>query len=790
MTVLLSPVGGVAAQFFDNNGNPLSGGKLFSYAAGTTTPAATYTSSLGVTAHTNPIVLDSGGRVPGGEIWLTDGVIYKFVLQTSTNVLIATYDNIVGINSNFVNYTTEQEIQTATAGQTVFNLTTTQYQPGTNSLSVYVDGVNQYGPGAQYAYFETDSDTVTFVSGLHVGASVKFTTATQTTGNATNASVVTYTPPFTNSVTTNVEDKLAQTVSVKDFGATGDGTTNDYAALNNAESSANQLMFPKGTYLVESSITFAKTPIFQNGAVLKIRNGAVVTFTQGIDAGWYTIFDTTDDFITDLTINTSVKIFGCPVKSDWFAAKVQDLDDIKTIPDQSNNLTKAFRAAVGNYIVRSATQFINEYQQGVVELGVGYYRIDETLAFGKQTAPTIFYQLGGFTFRGQGAGASYLIRTDLSSTDICMFLAFYTAELTHFEKFKISCYDPDSVTPFDSSARSIIFMQGDSLQINNVWVSGAQVPVVTGDVYQNGVGFQFSSCVDTFFHDLFAEYCVTGVAFHSAIVSGNNLTLFTTGRQAIGLGNFQAEYGVSQTTSSIVNISGVQANNLNNQGIYVLETGNTSKINISNSWFSGFNSEFGTQTGGNFCNFRGGTRLQGSWTAVDIISFNGRTFNVQQNCFLGNPEQAFVLQGFTIDSNTAAPSGFGVFCAEGTGVYVNLFVDGMSCSDLYGPVINGTFASGNMSLSNVTLSRYTGAADTSASRQLFVIGSGTSAPQLQLYNWTRNAADTVALTQFGFCGGSAINTKLYIDINNLYLATRTVGGTYASVQMPTLTAFV
>lgn len=253
MTVLLSPVGGVAAQFFDNNGNPLSGGKLFSYAAGTTTPAVTYTNSLGTTVHTNPIVLDAAGRVPTGEIWLTDGVIYKFVLQTSTNVLIATYDNIVGINSNFVNFTAEQEIQTATAGQTVFNLTTTQYQPGTNSLTVYVDGVNQYGPGAQYAYLETDSDTVTFVSGLHVGASVKFTTTTQTTGNATDASVVTYNPPFTNAVSTTVEDKLAQTVSVMDFGAVGDGVADDTAAIQAAIDAVNAagggvVNFPAGTY--------------------------------------------------------------------------------------------------------------------------------------------------------------------------------------------------------------------------------------------------------------------------------------------------------------------------------------------------------------------------------------------------------------------------------------------------------------------------------------------------------------------------------------------------------------
>lgn len=98
MTVNISALAGAGQQFFDNNGIILSGGKLYSYAAGTTTPQTTYTSAAGNTAHTNPIILDSAGRVPTGEIWLTAGSNYKFVLTTSADVSLVTWDNITGIN--------------------------------------------------------------------------------------------------------------------------------------------------------------------------------------------------------------------------------------------------------------------------------------------------------------------------------------------------------------------------------------------------------------------------------------------------------------------------------------------------------------------------------------------------------------------------------------------------------------------------------------------------------------------------------------------------------------------
>lgn len=77
-------------QFFSTAGVPLVGGKLYTYAAGTTTPLATYTSQSGVSANTNPIVLDSRGEA---NVWLSSAA-YKLKLTTPADVEIWTVDNV------------------------------------------------------------------------------------------------------------------------------------------------------------------------------------------------------------------------------------------------------------------------------------------------------------------------------------------------------------------------------------------------------------------------------------------------------------------------------------------------------------------------------------------------------------------------------------------------------------------------------------------------------------------------------------------------------------------------
>ena len=95
MSVLLSPIGN-GINFLTTTGQPLAGGKLNTYQAGSSTPLATYQDSNGSIPNSNPIYLGVDGRLPS-ELWLTQGNTYKFVLTDSANNLIATYDNLYGI---------------------------------------------------------------------------------------------------------------------------------------------------------------------------------------------------------------------------------------------------------------------------------------------------------------------------------------------------------------------------------------------------------------------------------------------------------------------------------------------------------------------------------------------------------------------------------------------------------------------------------------------------------------------------------------------------------------------
>jgi hypothetical protein len=144
-TNLLTPP---KAQFFDANGNPLVGGKLYAYAAGTTTPQATYTDYAGGTANTNPVILDSRGEA---SVWLGENP-YKFKLTTSTDVEVWTVDNVNQIPNYFTASNIGKALYPRTAAEIAASVTPSDYQypSGDNRrYANWVDFVAVMGEGVE-----------------------------------------------------------------------------------------------------------------------------------------------------------------------------------------------------------------------------------------------------------------------------------------------------------------------------------------------------------------------------------------------------------------------------------------------------------------------------------------------------------------------------------------------------------------------------------------------------------------------------------------------------------------
>lgn len=83
-------LGSVGTQYFDDNGDPLAGGKLYFYDTGTTDLATTYSDLAENTANANPVVLDAAGRQP--DIFYTGSL--KITLTDADDVVIETRDPV------------------------------------------------------------------------------------------------------------------------------------------------------------------------------------------------------------------------------------------------------------------------------------------------------------------------------------------------------------------------------------------------------------------------------------------------------------------------------------------------------------------------------------------------------------------------------------------------------------------------------------------------------------------------------------------------------------------------
>jgi len=143
------------------------------------------------------------------------------------------------------------------------------------SMQVFIDGVYQ-----ENDTYSVSGTSLTFSEAPPLNASIETVAFEVNAIGETSSNLVSYTPAGSGAVQTSVQSKLRETVSVKDFGAVGDGVTDDTAAIQAAIDSGNpEIFFPQGTYNVSSTLNYDKTSsiFFGEG------KGSIVKFTATTD---------------------------------------------------------------------------------------------------------------------------------------------------------------------------------------------------------------------------------------------------------------------------------------------------------------------------------------------------------------------------------------------------------------------------------------------------------------------------------------------------------------------------
>ena len=162
---------------YDTNGDPLSGGLLYTYLTGTTTKEATYTDSAGGTANANPVVLDSAGRA---DVWLTTGTAYTFTLAPSGDTdpptaAIWTVNNIEGVSNASSGSFIEKDGTTQMTGawnqgdQNITNIGDLAHQDDLWNITNDVAGIKIDITSAGNLTLDTNSGQLLFVQNEGIG---------------------------------------------------------------------------------------------------------------------------------------------------------------------------------------------------------------------------------------------------------------------------------------------------------------------------------------------------------------------------------------------------------------------------------------------------------------------------------------------------------------------------------------------------------------------------------------------------------------------------------------------
>jgi len=244
-------------QGFDNNGYQLSGGKLYSYIAGTTTPTPTYPTKAdadaGTNANANPIILDSRGEASVYPVITT-----KFVLTTADGVVIWTVDNVPFTGATGIYYFVDyNEVDQGVAGN---GKSVNAYigTIGTKSATLIFQH-NSGGATTTYTFGTSITIPNNIKVEIHEGAMLSVATSkTVIIGGTLESSLSRI---FTGSGSVKFGDQAYREVNSVWWGGKGDYLTDNTASLQAASNAiiGGIINLPPGRCKFGSKVTFGNT---------------------------------------------------------------------------------------------------------------------------------------------------------------------------------------------------------------------------------------------------------------------------------------------------------------------------------------------------------------------------------------------------------------------------------------------------------------------------------------------------------------------------------------------------
>ena len=257
--------------FTDKNGDPLDNGYLYFGVVDLnpeTNPIQVYYDSTFTQPVAQPLRTSNGYPMRNGAPALIFAGSQFSVTVRDKNSDLVIYSPVgYGIDPGAIAGVVVVQDQTGDGVTTAFGMGAS---PATeNATNVFIDGVYQSKAG-----YSISGSTLTFSEAPPLYSAIEIVSNETSIVGGTGAQLVTYNEGGIGAVNRTVQGRLQDFVTVKDFGAVGDGVADDTAAFAAAETASDFVHVPEGTYRIASNLDFDAT-LVGDGGVLYFENTTV-----------------------------------------------------------------------------------------------------------------------------------------------------------------------------------------------------------------------------------------------------------------------------------------------------------------------------------------------------------------------------------------------------------------------------------------------------------------------------------------------------------------------------------